>query len=121
MAKRPVAIEDIAMLTMLLPTRIVIRSRWGSDFSSWTTRAPCTSSSTSDSTRWRASENIAISEEEKNADSAIRNRMATAPAIVMVVSVSGTTSVICAKLPTPAALAVGDKPMEVLTLITDLN
>ncbi|GAB3320690.1 hypothetical protein GCM10027355_18610 [Haloplanus salinarum] len=64
---------------------------------------------------------MAISEEEKNADRPINTRIAIDPPMVTVVSVTGTTSVICAGCPTPAALAVGDKPMELLSLLTAPN
>jgi len=60
-------------------------------FLSWlTVFDPGIPSSTMESTRCFASENIAISEEEKNADSAISATITTAPATVTVVSVMGT-------------------------------
>ncbi len=74
-----VAMDDIAMLTMLLPTRIVTSRRCGSFLSDSTVFAPGTPSSTSASTRCFASENIAISDEEKNAESKRRTTMVMIP------------------------------------------
>jgi hypothetical protein len=76
-----VAIEDMAMLTILFPTRIVTSSRWGSLLRSARVSAPATPSSTIFSSRWGASENIAISDEEKKADSATRRTMTTTPTV----------------------------------------
>jgi hypothetical protein len=75
----------MAMLTMLLPTRIVTSSRWGSDLSPLTVSAFGTPSSTIDSTRCCGSEKKAISEEEKNAESPISKAIASTPRAVMVV------------------------------------
>gem|GEM_PF-5580549 len=80
------------MLTMLLPTRIVTRSRCGLSFSRLTVSAPGRPSSTSVSIRWLANENMAISDEEKNPDNAINTRIVNEPATTKAVSLVGTLS-----------------------------
>jgi hypothetical protein len=67
------------MLTMLFPTRMVMSSRCGSDLRARTVSAPGMPSSTRLSIRCCGSENIAISDEEKNADNPTNTRMATTP------------------------------------------
>ncbi len=104
-ANSAVAMEDIATLTMLLPTRIVTSSRWGFDLRSATMSAWGIPSSTIESTRCFGRENSAISEEEKNADIATRKTMATAPSIACVCrSIAGSWRTVTASV-------VGDKPI----------
>jgi len=54
--------------------------------------------------RWLASENIAISEEEKNPESTMRTPMVTAPMIVIAVSVSS--------IPTNGTVYAGTSPAD---------
>jgi hypothetical protein len=93
MARSPVAIDDIAMLTMLLPTRIVTSSRWGSSLRSCSVSAPRSPSVTIESTRWGGSENIAISDEEKKADRPSNSRIVAPPTTAMTRSPAGTPAV----------------------------
>jgi len=71
--------EVIATLTMLLPTRIVTNRRWGFCFMPRIVSALLRPRRRGLSTRCCGSENIAISDEEKNADSPIKKRIAATP------------------------------------------
>nr|WP_173862755.1 hypothetical protein [Salinigranum rubrum] len=81
-ARRTEAMLAIAMFTMLFPTRIVTRRRWGSSRRRWSTTARgSTSSSVSKRAEswWRSSEKMAISLPEKKALTPSRTTMTTAP------------------------------------------
>jgi hypothetical protein len=67
------------MLTRLFPTRIVTSRRCGSAFMLLSVFAPRRPSSTSPSSLWGGSENMAISDEEKKAESPISMTIASAP------------------------------------------
>src|SRR6056297_882732 len=85
-----VEMEDIVMLTMLFPTRIVTSKRWGSSLRDLTTCAPRFPSSAIASTWWAGRENNAISDDEKNPDPMMRNKIMRMPTTVTPVCPSST-------------------------------
>jgi hypothetical protein len=85
-----VEIEDIVMLTMLFPTRIVTSKRWGSSLRDLIARAPRLPSSIIASIWWADKENSAISDDEKKPDPMRSNRIIQIPITVNAICPSST-------------------------------